>query len=109
MTKIGIVGTGSTFGIAHYHAQGVLLDGRACVSAVFSPNKERAGKWVSDHGLSSRVCNSYEELLDNVDAVVICTPNAFHCNQVLLVLQVHPLYLLRYPSQYLLLHMVQHH
>lgn len=83
MIKIGIVGTGSTFGIAHYHAQGVLLDGRACVSAVFSHNKERAGKWVSDHGLSSRVCNSYEELLDNVDAVVICTPNAFHCNQVL--------------------------
>lgn len=83
MIRIGIVGTGSTFGIAHYHAMGVLLDGRAVVSAVFSHNRERTGKWVSEHGLSSRVCNSYEELLEEVDAVVICTPNSFHCNQIL--------------------------
>ena len=83
MVRIGIVGTGSTFGIAHYHVQGILLDGRAVVSAVFSHNRERAEKWVSDHGLSARVCNSYEELLEAVDAVVICTPNSFHCSQII--------------------------
>ena len=83
MLRIGIVGTGSTFGIAHYHAQGIMLDGRACVSAVLSHNKEKAGKWVSDHGLSARVCSSYEELLEASDAVVICTPNSLHCSQIL--------------------------
>ena len=29
MIRIGIVGTGRTFGIAHYHAMGLINDGRA--------------------------------------------------------------------------------
>ena len=83
MARIGIVGTGSTFGIAHYHAMAISQDGRAYVSAVCSSDPIKAGKWVREHGLDAVVCSSYEQLLDCVDAVVICTPNAFHCKQVL--------------------------
>ena len=83
MFRIGIVGTGSTFGIAHYHALGVIRDKRASIAAVYSSNPEKAGKWVFEHNLSAAVCSSYEELLSKVDAVVICTPNSFHCPMAL--------------------------
>lgn len=83
MVRIGIAGTGSTFGIAHYHALGIIRDGRACVSAVYSSSPEKAAKWVNDHNLTARVCTSYEELLSETDAVVICTPNSFHCEMAL--------------------------
>ena len=83
MFRIGIVGTGSTFGIAHYHAIGVMQDRRAAIAAVYSSSTEKAGKWVCDHNLSAVVCRSYEELLSKVDAVVICTPNSYHCSMAL--------------------------
>ncbi|MBR6085777.1 MAG: Gfo/Idh/MocA family oxidoreductase [Spirochaetales bacterium] len=83
MFRIGIVGTGSTFGIAHYHALGVMQDKRAAVAAVYSSSTEKAVRWVCDHNLSAVVCRSYEELLSKVDAVVICTPNSYHCSMAL--------------------------
>ena len=83
MKKIGIVGTGETVGIAHFHAQGIQRDGRAKVSAVYDLKRENAERFVSAHGLDAVVCESYQQLLSLCDAVVICTPNAFHVPYVL--------------------------
>lgn len=79
MIRVGIIGTGNLVAIAHYHALGLLNDGRAEISAVLNSRKETAEKWVSEHGLNARVCGSIEEFMDNVDAVSICAPNKFHC------------------------------
>lgn len=82
--KIGIVGTGRTVGIAHYHALGLLQDGRAEIAAVFNPDAQRAAAFLAEHGLeNATVCTSYEQLLDCVDAVDICSPNATHVDYTL--------------------------
>ena len=83
MIRVGIVGTGNIVGISHFHAQGLLRDGRAEIAAVYDTRMDGARDWVSQHGLNSRVCGSYEELLDCVDAVSICVPNGFHCDYAL--------------------------
>lgn len=83
MIRVGIVGTGRTFKIAHYHLNGILSDGRAEVSAVLSSSVERAEEWIESNRLSAHACRSYEELLSQVDAVVICTPNFLHADQVM--------------------------
>lgn len=79
MIRIGMVGTGNIVGIAHYHTLGLLKDGRAVIPAVFDTRMDGAAQWVREHNLGARVCSSYEELLDCVDAVNICVPNMFHC------------------------------
>lgn len=82
--RIGIVGTGQTVGIAHYHALGILADGRAEIAAVYDINQDGAGRFLKDHGLDqARVCATYAQLLDCVDAVDICTPNFTHIDYVL--------------------------
>lgn len=78
MIRIGLVGTGATVSIAHYHAEGYKKDGRCTVAAVYDINRPAAEKWVADHGLSARVCDSYEEMLSLCDAADICTPNFLH-------------------------------
>lgn len=78
MIRIGIVGTGATVSIAHYHAQGYKKDSRCRISAVYDIRREAAEKWVADHSLDARVCESFEELLEMCDAVDICTPNFLH-------------------------------
>ncbi len=81
MIKIGIVGTGATMSIAHFHAEGYKKDPRCCVAAVYDINREAAEKWAADHGLSARICGSYRELLECCDAVDLCTPNFLHAGQ----------------------------
>lgn len=83
MIRIGIVGTGNIVGISHFHTQGLLHDGRAEIAAVYDARMDGARDWVEEHGLSATVCGSYEALLDCVDAVSICVPNAFHCGYAL--------------------------
>lgn len=81
MIKIGIVGTGATMSIAHYHAEGYKKAPRCQVAAVYDINREAAEKWAAEHGLSARICGSYEELLDCCDGVDLCTPNFLHASQ----------------------------
>jgi len=82
--KIGLVGTGQTVGIAHYHLLGINADGRAKISAVYDINKEGAAAFMAQHGIEDAVlCESYEQLLSLVDAVDICTPNFTHIDYVL--------------------------
>ena len=78
MIRVGIVGTGNIVGISHFHTLGLLRDGRAEIAAVYDSRMDGAREWVSQHGLNSRVCGSFEEMLECVDAVNICVPNAFH-------------------------------
>ena len=44
MIKMGIVGTGATMSIAHYHAEGYKKDPRCQVAAVYDINREAAEK-----------------------------------------------------------------
>ena len=82
--KIGLVGTGQTVGIAHYHVVGLLADGRTELAAVYSLDSDGAARFLREHGLeNARICASYAELLDCVDAVDICTPNHTHIEYVL--------------------------
>lgn len=86
--KIGIIGTGKTVGIAHYHALGLLADGRAEIAAVYDLDPAGAARFLSEHGLDgAQVCASYSELLDRVDAVDICTPNHTHIDYLLGAIQ----------------------
>ena len=78
MIRIGIVGGGATVSIAHFHAEGYKADPRCMIAAVYDVNRPAAEKWVTEHGLSAKVCDSFEELLENCDAVDLCTPNRFH-------------------------------
>lgn len=81
MKRIGIVGTGATVSIAHFHALGYAADPRADVSAVFDIRSDAAAKFAADHQLNAKVCRSLEELIESCDAVDICTPNFLHCSQ----------------------------
>lgn len=78
MIKIGIVGTGETVSIGHFHELGIRNDGRAMLSGVYNRSVERSERFLSDRGLSAIAARSYDELLDASDAVVICTPNDSH-------------------------------
>ena len=80
MIRIGIVGTGNTVSIAERHLKGILEDGRGAVSCVYNRNMDTAEAWVRRHGLDAVAAHSYEELLDKVDAVIICTPNSSHAS-----------------------------
>src|SRR6476620_7123634 len=71
--RIGIIGTGY---IGNVHGRIYSRDERAEVSALFDILPERAENAARTIGGS--VCSSREELLDNCDAVLVCTPNKTH-------------------------------
>jgi predicted dehydrogenase len=77
--RIGIVGTGRTIGVASDHLHGIQANSEWDLTAVFDIAPENAKRWVEQHNLASTlICSSLEELLDKVDAVVICTDNLSH-------------------------------
>lgn len=80
MVKVGIVGLGSTIGIAQMHIKGYLAHkDKAQITALYDAIPGRAEQYREKFGLKdAKVCSSYEELLENVDAVSICTPNVTH-------------------------------
>ncbi len=71
--KIGIIGLGY---IGNVHARIYSRDERAEVAALFDIVPERAEKTAKSVG--GKVCASREELLENCDAVLVCTPNKTH-------------------------------
>lgn len=87
MIKIGIAGTGSTYGIADYHLRAFLRIPEIWVNAVYTRRKEMGEEFVQRNGLEAVVCESYQELLNRVDGVCICTPNYLHASMVLEALQ----------------------
>ncbi len=78
--RIGIVGAGTTVAIADRHVEGFLAqEGRCTVAAVCSRTLEGCRRLCARHGLHGvRMTTRLEELLDVVDAVVICPPKQFH-------------------------------
>ncbi len=79
MVKVGIVGVGNTIGIAQNHIFGYQNAPNATIVAIYDLKKERAQEYIERFSLVDAVaCDTYEQLLDMVDAVSICTPNATH-------------------------------
>lgn len=71
--KIGIIGTGY---IGNVHGRIYSRDERAEVAALYDVVPKRAERTARSIG--GKVCSSREELLDIVDAVLICSPNKTH-------------------------------
>src|SRR6476659_593059 len=71
--KIGIVGTGF---IGNVHGRIYSRDDRAEISALYDIIPERAERTARSIG--GKVCASREELLENCDAVLVCSPNKTH-------------------------------
>lgn len=79
MIKVGIVGTGYTIGISKAHVRSYKLMDDVEIAGVYDVVEGRAEKWLADNNwVGIPVYDSYEELLSNVDAVSICTPNDTH-------------------------------
>ena len=79
MVRIGIAGLGEHIGIARQHIRGFLLQPNATISALYDPVAGQAEKYRKMFNLDqAMVCSTYDELVDNCDAVVVATPNAVH-------------------------------
>lgn len=84
MKNFGIIGLGN---IAHRVAKGILCSPKADLYAVASRNEKNAKAFQKKYN-AKKAYGSYEALLgdENVDIVYICTPNAFHYEQIMLCL-----------------------
>ncbi|MFN3330568.1 MAG: Gfo/Idh/MocA family protein, partial [Pyrinomonadaceae bacterium] len=71
--RIGIIGTGY---IGNVHARIFAKDERAEISALYDIIHEKAEK--TSRAVGGKVCRSREELFENCDAVLVCTPNKTH-------------------------------
>lgn len=82
--RMGIVGVGYAGSI---HLRNLLNDKRITVHGIYDIAKWRMDTVASSHGL--RRYASYEEMTDDpeLDAVYVCTPNAFHATQTLAALK----------------------
>jgi len=79
--KVGIAGTGYTIGIAKAHVNAYMANENAQLVALYDIIPGRAKEWAEKMNLKDvTICNSYEELLELVDAVSICTPNNTHAD-----------------------------
>ena len=81
--KTGIVGAGR---IADRFAPESTFINYITVTTVYDTDKEIATHFAEKHHIP-KVCNSYEELLDEVDAVYIATPHLYHYELCLQALQ----------------------
>lgn len=80
--KFGILGCGM---IANFHAEAIKLIDEAELIAVSDNKKEYAENFAAKHGI--KACNSYEEMLSEVDVVCICTPSGFHAENAIQALR----------------------
>ncbi|NLS84586.1 MAG: Gfo/Idh/MocA family oxidoreductase [Ruminococcaceae bacterium] len=86
--KVGIVGTGYTVGIANNHVNGYLACKTDCeLVALYDIVPGRAAQWAKEKNLSVKICDTFDALLDEVDAVSVCTPNYAHVPLVIRALE----------------------
>ena len=71
--KIGIIGLGY---IGNVHGRIYARDERAEIAALYDIIPERSE--LASRSIGGKVCSSREELLENCDAVLVCTPNKTH-------------------------------
>ena len=86
--KVGIAGTGYTVGMANAHVIGYQACGEDCeLVALYDIVPGRATQWAKEKGLDVKICETFDELLDAVDAVSIVTPNYAHVPLVIRALE----------------------
>jgi myo-inositol 2-dehydrogenase/D-chiro-inositol 1-dehydrogenase len=73
--RIGFVGAGFIAGV---HAGIIAADDRAHVTSVFDPNADAAALFALKYSVV--IAPSLNDLIDSVDAVYICNPNALHAD-----------------------------
>ncbi len=79
MVKIGIIGAGTTIGIAQNHIKAYQCCKDAVITGVYDLLEGRAQDYIDKFQLSeAKACKHLEELFSCCDAVSICTPNATH-------------------------------
>lgn len=78
MVRFGIVGVGRTVAIARQHADALNKLPQVRITALYSRTKSRAEEFARDHCPLAVVCDSFEQLLEQVDCVCICSPNCTH-------------------------------
>ncbi|MFR1831537.1 MAG: Gfo/Idh/MocA family protein [Lachnospiraceae bacterium] len=80
MIRVGIIGCGSTIGIAKEHIRAYKRLPQVEITAMYDLLPKRAENYIKEFELEDccKACSSLEELLSLVDAVSICTPNSTH-------------------------------
>ena len=80
--RFGLIGTGW---IGQHHGMNVVANKHAELVGVFNPTEAKAKAFVQRSGSKATVYKSYEELLkrEDIDAVVIASPNAAHAEQAI--------------------------
>lgn len=81
--RTGIAGTGYTVGIAANHVRAYQENPQSELVALYDILPGRAAQWAAEKQLDVKICASYEELLDSVDAVSLCTPNFAHVSMAI--------------------------
>ncbi len=75
--KVALIGCGM---IAHGHAEGIALDGRAEVSAlVYGRDRAKAEEFAQKYNIPY-ITDDYREVIanGNIDVAIVCTPSAYH-------------------------------
>lgn len=75
--KVALIGCGM---IAHGHAEGIRLDGRAEVAAVvYGSNKTAAEEFAAKYDIPY-ITNDYRDVIarGDIDIAIVCTPSAYH-------------------------------
>ncbi len=82
--RYGLIGAG---GIGRAHADAIRAAGEK-IAAVVDVNRSVAEQFANDYSVDF-VANNVNSLVkrDDIDAVIVCTPNAFHAQQTILALQ----------------------
>ena len=86
--RYGIIGTGSTVGIARNHIFGLNQCSDIKLSGIYDIDEKQALRTYKECGLTDTViCKSWEELLEHSDAIGICLPNSLHVEYAVRALQ----------------------
>lgn len=83
--KMGIIGAGGIAQGRHLPAYVQMVD-RVELEGVYDVNSETAKKAAETFGIN-KIYSTYLELLKDVDAVTICTPNKFHAEITIAALE----------------------
>lgn len=85
VVRIGVIGSGAI--AQRRHIPEAVAHRSARLTAVADPKLDRARAFAEPHG--ARAYRSYKDLIaaDDVDAVVVCSPNAFHAEHTIAALR----------------------
>ena len=83
MVRFGVIGSSR---ITDWVIEGAMLDARFQLSAVYSRSLDRGREFAAKYGVT-QVFTDFESMSQNIDAVYIASPNAFHKEQALFFLQ----------------------